>query len=56
MHNFMEILSSMQSFDIVQFTKEDIVRSTNMVREYIIQKDTLTIDPREMRIPIRFSA
>ena len=40
MHNFMEILSSMQSFDIVQFTQEDIVRS-NMVREYIIQKDNL---------------
>jgi len=36
----MEILSSMQSFDIVQFTQEDIVRS-NMVREYIIQKDNL---------------
>jgi len=40
MHNFIEILSSMNSFDIVQFTQKDIVRS-NMVREYIIQKDNL---------------
>ena len=40
MHNFMEILSGMRSFNTVKFTQNDIVRS-NMVREYIIQKDNL---------------
>ncbi len=40
MHNFMEILSAMKSFDIIRFTQNDIVRS-NMVRDYIIQKENL---------------
>ena len=40
MHNFMEILSGMKSFNTGKFTQKDIVRS-NMVREYIIQKDNL---------------
>ena len=40
MHNFMEILSGMKSFNTVKFTQKDIVRS-NMVREYIIHKDNL---------------
>jgi phosphate starvation-inducible protein PhoH len=35
--DFMKIIEQMESFDVVEFGVEDIVRS-GLVREYIIQK------------------
>jgi len=38
--NFLKVLEKMNSFDIVEFTPEDIVRS-GLVKEYILMKETL---------------
>jgi phosphate starvation-inducible protein PhoH len=40
--DFMKILNRMKSFEYVDFTEHDIVRSA-MVKEYIIAKDRLKI-------------
>jgi hypothetical protein len=40
--DFMRILNRMKSFDYIDFTENDIVRSS-MVKEYIIAKDRLKI-------------
>ena len=39
---FIEITKKMRSFEFVDFSEEDIVRSS-MVKDYIIQKDRLGI-------------
>jgi len=36
-HSFMKVIKRMNSFDFIEFEKEDIVRS-NLVKEYIISK------------------
>jgi phosphate starvation-inducible protein PhoH len=40
--DFMRIIERMKSFSFVDFTEQDIVRSS-MVKEYIIMKDRLKI-------------
>ena len=40
--NFMKVLNRMRSFEMVDFQKEDIVRSA-LVKDYIIAKDTLNM-------------
>lgn len=40
--DFMRIVKNMKSFEFIDFTENDIVRS-NMVKEYIISKDRLRI-------------
>ena len=40
--DFMRIIERMKSFGFVDFTEQDIVRSS-MVKEYIIMKDRLKI-------------
>lgn len=40
LHDFMEIIRKMKSFDIIEFHTEDIVRSS-LVKEYIIARNTL---------------
>ena len=39
-HDFMNILRKMQSFDIIEFEVEDIVRS-GLVKEYILAKQSI---------------
>ena len=42
-YDFLKILGVMPSFDMVEFTIEDVVRS-GIVKEYLIAKDKLNID------------